>query len=148
MTATNHAVTGALIGAYLPWPVAIPLAFASHFMMDALPHFGIYVKNKRHINKYLYLLIVADTLLTIALALTMIYLQEWGMVFASYAAYSPDSQWVYYYLRYGKKKLIRPQNWFAKFHKGLQKHESPLGIIVEAVVLLPLLPILYIQLFG
>lgn len=29
------------MGKYLPWPIAIPLAIASHFVLDALPHYGI-----------------------------------------------------------------------------------------------------------
>lgn len=40
MFLTNHALTGALIGLELPVPAAVPAAFASHFFMDGLPHFG------------------------------------------------------------------------------------------------------------
>jgi hypothetical protein len=40
MTLTNHLLTGAAIAKLLPSPVAIPIAFASHFVLDALPHFG------------------------------------------------------------------------------------------------------------
>lgn len=42
MFLTNHALTGAAIGLALPAPEAVvPLAFASHFALDALPHFGM-----------------------------------------------------------------------------------------------------------
>ena len=41
MTATNHALTGAIIGLVIGEPVlAIALAFASHFICDALPPVG------------------------------------------------------------------------------------------------------------
>ncbi len=41
MTGFNHAVTGALIAGAVGNPfLAIPLAFASHFVLDAIPHFG------------------------------------------------------------------------------------------------------------
>jgi hypothetical protein len=41
MTATNHAVTGAVIGLLVGGPlIALPAAFLSHFVCDALPHSG------------------------------------------------------------------------------------------------------------
>ena len=41
MTITNHLLAGSLIGLTVAQPaLAIALAFASHFVMDALPHFG------------------------------------------------------------------------------------------------------------
>jgi len=46
MTITNHILAGAIIGAVIKEPaLALPIAFASHFVMDALPHFG-YEGNK------------------------------------------------------------------------------------------------------
>lgn len=40
MTAPNHALTGALIGLSIASPaVALPLAFLSHFVCDAIPHY-------------------------------------------------------------------------------------------------------------
>jgi len=40
MTLTNHLLAGAALAKLLPLPLAIPLAFLSHFVLDALPHFG------------------------------------------------------------------------------------------------------------
>lgn len=41
MTGTNHFLAGALIATAVPLPVAaVSLAFASHIVLDALPHFG------------------------------------------------------------------------------------------------------------
>jgi hypothetical protein len=41
MFLTNHVLTGTLIGLEVEQPVVIaPIAFASHFVMDGLPHFG------------------------------------------------------------------------------------------------------------
>jgi hypothetical protein len=41
MTATNHVITGAILVAAIKNPVvALPLALASHFVLDYLPHFG------------------------------------------------------------------------------------------------------------
>ena len=41
MVITNHVLAGSLIGIGIKEPtLAITLAFVSHFVMDALPHFG------------------------------------------------------------------------------------------------------------
>src|SRR5690242_2115662 len=41
MTATNHALSGAVIALAVKNPVlAIPLAFVSHFVLDLLPHYN------------------------------------------------------------------------------------------------------------
>ena len=38
---TNHMVTGAVIALVVKQPaLALPLAFLSHFVLDALPHYG------------------------------------------------------------------------------------------------------------
>ena len=40
MTASNHVAAGALIGAVInPW-LAAPAAVTSHFVLDAMPHYG------------------------------------------------------------------------------------------------------------
>ncbi len=39
---TPHVVTGAAIGARAKWPIAgLTAAFASHFVLDAIPHFHV-----------------------------------------------------------------------------------------------------------
>ena len=53
MTATNHVATGVLIAVVVPDPwVALPLAFASHFVCDALPHFDMQlpIKSRKFAN--------------------------------------------------------------------------------------------------
>lgn len=41
MIGFNHAAAGGLLATVLPLPLAILAAFISHFVMDALPHYGI-----------------------------------------------------------------------------------------------------------
>ena len=58
MTATNHALTGAAIATLgKATPIcAIPLAFASHFVCDSLPHFGLKLKfGSKGMWRYLYI---------------------------------------------------------------------------------------------
>ncbi|HVS58710.1 MAG TPA: hypothetical protein VHD60_03150 [Candidatus Saccharimonadales bacterium] len=38
MLTTPHAVTGAILGALLPTPLAIPTSIASHYVLDSVPH--------------------------------------------------------------------------------------------------------------
>jgi len=40
MTGTNHTLAGAIIAVLVPPPLVPLVAFASHFVLDALPHFG------------------------------------------------------------------------------------------------------------
>lgn len=41
MQALNHVAFGALVGAAVHEPaIALPIALASHFVMDAIPHYG------------------------------------------------------------------------------------------------------------
>ena len=56
MTGTNHALSGAVIATFLPAPVAIPVAFMSHFVLDAIPHFSVdkEKKNSHRIYKLPY----------------------------------------------------------------------------------------------
>lgn len=47
MFVTSHLLTGAAIGSVVPNPLlTIPLAFVSHFAMDALPHWPKVVPEK------------------------------------------------------------------------------------------------------
>jgi len=41
MIGFNHGLVGGFIGAHMAWPLGVPLALASHFVLDALPHYGI-----------------------------------------------------------------------------------------------------------
>jgi hypothetical protein len=43
MTAVNHVIMGSVVVAAVGNPVlGVPLALASHFLLDALPHFGVH----------------------------------------------------------------------------------------------------------
>ena len=50
MTATNHALTGAIIGFTVVAPLAFLVAILSHFVLDAIPHFGANVPDNMHIK--------------------------------------------------------------------------------------------------
>lgn len=148
MTASNHVAAGALIAAALPQPaLAIPLAFISHFVMDALPHYG---DNDNHswLNRHFKYVLGVDMLLTSAILLTLIAAQPVGwvlLVICGLVAVSPDILWVPYFLA-DLKHEQREHSRLAKLLKWIQWGEHPWGIYLEGVVLAALLTVLATQL--
>jgi len=141
MTATNHVMTGAVIALVVKQPaLAIPLAFASHFVLDAIPHFGIYendvIKRNRH---WLFRTVLGiDIPLMLGLLVVIPYLAAgklaWGIVLASMiAAILPDSIWVYRFIKEVKTKKWEPGGWYPRFHQAIQWFEKPAGLIIELV---------------
>jgi hypothetical protein len=143
MTTTNHALAGAIIAQIVPIPgLAVLLAFFSHFVMDALPHFGIpiqnddvWARNNRTIFKFISRL---DTVITFALFVISSWLStggaDWKTVFACmFAAIFPDLVWVYRFIKEQKTHKVLPKSWFSKFHAWLQWGERPWGWVIEAV---------------
>ena len=140
MLATNHAFAGSIIGAILPLPVAIPVAFASHFVMDALPHYGI-SHSKRNKHAVYRLIVFSDTFIALSYAAAATVLHKWNMEICGWVAWSPDLVWVVYYLTHNRDLHIKPKNSFMRFHKSIQRYERPWGIVIDlafATVLIPL----------
>ena len=129
MLATNHALTGIIIGATLPLPVAIPVAFVSHFVLDMIPHFGI-KKSKRN-KSYKYKIIVfTDTIIALSLAVYAAYIGWWEIFWVGWVAYGPDAYWVYLYFKQNKSMNLKVTNKFAKFHESIQT-ERWWGLFIE-----------------
>ncbi|HEU5187004.1 MAG TPA: hypothetical protein VFT87_00720 [Candidatus Saccharimonadales bacterium] len=132
MIGLNHALTGAAIGLAVQKPLlVIPLAFASHFLLDMLPHFGghVYQWGHRHFGK----IIAVDgvvTLLAILLIIFAVPAFMWPVLLGVFFAMLPDALLVPYYLS-GK----RP-HWFHSFHLNIQWYEQPPGLLVEGLYLL------------
>ena len=144
MLATNHALSGALIGSVLPLPIAIPVAFASHFLLDALPHYGI-TKKFRNKSRLYRLLVTSDIVIAFVGSIGLAVLHKWYMEAGAYAAWAPDLLWVIYYFTHHKTLQIKPTNTFMKFHLAIQWCERPWGIFVELAFFAALLPIYLYQ---
>lgn len=131
MTATNHAITGALIASVVTQPILlIPVAFASHLVLDALPHFGEVAGSRKKLSKTVWLV---DGVLLATLLLWLASSLQWIFVLGAIIAVTPDVAWVYRFLvkeKFGKN-LATPLGGFNKFHAGIQKLESRRGLIVE-----------------
>lgn len=135
MLATNHALTGIAIGYVLPLPVAIPVAFCSHFVLDMIPHYGLH--DKRRDTIWNRLLVFADTGMALSLAVSFVIMGEWNVFITGWAAYIPDSYWVYLYFKQKGSMHIKIKSKFGKFHKKIQR-EYPWGLAVEIPIMITL----------
>jgi len=132
MTGFNHALTGAAIGLAVQHPLlVVPLAFLSHFVLDALPHFDhpFYTFGHKHAWKFY----TADAVIAIAGVTTLLLLAPQlilPILLGAVFAVLPDATLLHYYTK-GK-----PKYWFHNFHLGIQWFERPPGILVEGAYLI------------
>lgn len=136
MTATNHALTGALIGLSIgqPW-LAIPAAFLSHFICDAIPHFGF--KQAALGSKLFRNVLLTDAALCVLIAVVLFIYQPSNWLLAAgcaFVATSPDLMWIkkFRQARAGKR-VSYDSSVIRRFHAGIQWFEKPIGLAVEAV---------------
>lgn len=134
MTATNHYITGIAIASLVGMPaLSIPLAFLSHFVLDALPHFGD-DNFKQKLPKFYKVWRVDFILLCLAVIWT-IFNAPWWYFMAGFIATTPDIAWIYrfHFLEKHGKYHAPKMNWFNSFHSRIQKFESSSGIYFEMV---------------
>ena len=130
MTATNHILTGALIGGLVKNPVlALPLAFLSHYVLDVLPHFGVREDAKLIFRNVL----IGDVILSlIALAWLAFSGQPnpWLLVACGVVGASPDLLWLPYFVAELRGQM-KPFGWYSRIAKKIQWGEYPWGIVIE-----------------
>lgn len=153
MTATNHALTGGLMAIAIPNPMlAVPLAFAMHFAMDAIPHFGlaeqnVFVRNNHKVFK---------TVLTTDVLLAALFLVSIPLILESAASallilacmlacMSPDLVWGWHFYHEVKEGSIRPKRAFSRIHKWIQWSETEQGIIVELLWMAAILALIVLN---
>ena len=127
MTTTNHAITGALIATVVKQPyLAIPLAFASHFVCDLIPHFEL----KWEFNsKKMWVRLAADGLAALAVAVFLVYSgvrNPFLLAVSGFAAMSPDLAWLYYGINKDRAK-----DWLSRQHARFNWWQKPAGIVIE-----------------
>ena len=133
MTATNHALTGALIGLSIHQPlIALPAAFASHYVLDAIPHAGGWFKKSSESFRYY---LITEAILCAAIVLVLLIRQPsywWLGAICAFVAASPDFMWIKDFIAQQKgKREIKPRLWFVKLHAKVQWFEKPIGTVVE-----------------
>jgi hypothetical protein len=136
MTGYNHVMTGAVIAVAVKQPVLVlPLAFASHFVLDALPHFGIDYHDRHLFPSFKRVLGVDLSLLPLVMIGVPFLLHSWLVFAAMLLAVIADTIWFgKFYLDWRKGvKFQLPQDRFSRFHKRIQWGERPWGWWVELV---------------
>ncbi|OGE31832.1 hypothetical protein A2631_01750 [Candidatus Daviesbacteria bacterium RIFCSPHIGHO2_01_FULL_44_29] len=146
MTITNHVLAGSIIGLIVKEPIlAVTIAFASHFVMDALPHFGYpgrkgFPEVLKH--RLSYIVGIITLISTLWIVFILINNSLYFPLTCALVAASPDFVGWYNYIAYERKgnlatgwlKLLHVQ-----FHRRIQKFERPWGLLVEVVVFVSLL---------
>lgn len=133
MTATNHVLTGTLIGLSVHQPgLALVLAVLSHFVLDALPHYGA---DKHTSNSFLrYLSLDATCALLVLFALVIVQPEYWLLAIAcGIAAASPDLMWMPLWVRELQGKPKKPFNFVMRFHEKIQWAEKSYNYPYEVI---------------
>lgn len=142
MMALNHAVTGAIIGLSVENPaVALPLAFMSHFALDAIPHYDP-PKPQGDVallrsNRFVYEQLVLNGALCIALVMCLAVVRPRHWLVAAICAFlatSPDLMWLPKFLvarRTGRLEVSN--NPMLRFHSRIQWLTGPRLIWLELV---------------
>ena len=126
MISTNHVLGGTAIALAVKQPaLAIPLAFLSHFVFDATPHWDY---GDAPGTKCWWRIWILDgigsglALLFVALGASHM---AWTVILSGISAELPDFFWVYY-LKAGKPKWL-----FFRFHSWIQWSQTPRGLYYE-----------------
>lgn len=133
MRAINHALTGAVIGIVSGNPaVAVTASFASHFVLDAIPHHN--TKGGDMTSRKFRLMLYLDGLMCIILAMVLAVWQpaHWQLaIIGAFLAMSPDFMWVPKYLRAKRNQPVIEPRGIIKFHSVIQWFQRPIGGSVE-----------------
>jgi len=134
MTGFNHMLTGTAIALSVQSPWLAPvLSFASHFILDALPHYdpgyrGPHQQPEKHFKYYIALEIIAIP--AVMATSILLFHQHWLLVLGCMlTAYLPDVLWALE-RRHGHRTFL---NKFYAFHNKIQWGERPWGWTIEAV---------------
>lgn len=144
MTGTNHTLAGAIIAVLVPAPLVPIVAFASHFVLDAVPHFGqnkrIYIKDGMYSPGFKYWL-VGDALLcfTSLFFAWWLFPDKWLIItVGTFFAAGPDFLWPLE--PHVRSRFARG---FFTFAKKIQWAELPWGWVLEIIYAIIFATILY-----
>src|SRR5579884_3917662 len=137
MRAINHALTGSLIGLTVGEPaVALPLALASHFICDIIPHHAAtdptspeWLGSARFRN-----VLITDALLciTLVVVLALDHPLHWLLAaICAFVATSPDMLNLRLFIDARSRGSVNITR-LLKFTIGIQWFQRPIGAVVEA----------------
>lgn len=127
MTGYNHTLAGALIAVALPTPLTPIAAFASHFLLDAFPHFGNSDRFALGTPAFRRLLLLDGALCIFSLAFAIWLFPHlwWLIALCAFLSALPDFMWL---LWRGK---VRSLEWFFRFSSWIQWGERPWAYPLE-----------------
>lgn len=144
MLETPHVFVGAAIATKIPNPlIAIPLAFASHFILETVPHWNPHLNTETekygHPTKRSTVITTADSLIALGSGLTIAYQampnvgQALTIVAASFFSVLPDLiEGPYFFLKMRKSWM---KKWIS-FQKSLQTDTNPVwGLLTQILVI-------------
>jgi hypothetical protein len=134
MTATNHSITAANLALVTQQWWILPISLLSHFLLDALPHYGepgLEARGKR----FKTVMIIDSILFLAVLWLFFFTTGEYKLlVIASvFMAILPDTVWFYRAYRERKEGALPMRNPVTHFHAWIQWGERSWGWIFEVV---------------
>lgn len=131
MTATNHGLAGAIIAISLQKYPALALALSplSHFVLDAIPHYGGLTGAEIRTKKFFRFLAADATLAVVTTLLVAWIWQEVALliVASAFLAASPDLMWIYY--QYSGRRFMSV-HLLPKFHSWAQWSEHKTGLLI------------------
>lgn len=145
MLETPHVALGAAIATKIPNPfISIPLAFASHFLLERVPHWNPHLntemKKYGHLTRSTTVLIAIDTVVSLAVGSYVAYKQLpdtmmfTNVMLCCFAAALPDIIEAPYFFFKAKHKFFT--NW-KKFKKAIQVDAPPFwGLATQATTLI------------
>ncbi len=149
MTGLNHVTTAAVVALAVKEPaLVLPLAVLSHFVLDALPHYGIVYAERSKYPSFKRIMALDSTLTPLMIVSVFLITDSWLVAAAMLLAISPDFVW---FIKYGYDRMLEreftlPQDHFSRFHKKIQWGERPWGWTLELVWLVVMLGLLANQL--
>lgn len=145
MLETPHVAVGAAIATKIPNPfISIPLALASHFLLDITPHWNPHInreiKKLGKPTKQSVTIIKVDSFLALALGTAIALhslpnsMEAANILLCSFASVLPDVVEAPYYFLHKKHTII--EKWIA-WQKSIQNDVSPqLGLTIQSIVVI------------
>lgn len=134
MTTSNHIYAGAVLAMAVQHPVAgMVAALGSHFLLDALPHYGR-KGEEAVISWFRYKatwVVEGLNVVGVPLLIYLLWGQPWWVFGAALLAIAPDAVWIFRYFYYERHGIQASKSLITRIHNNIQWGERPWGAFVE-----------------